>query len=165
MSRRKIFAIVAGVIFSVWIYGTGLLIRPVISIFGDAMDWRERSLATRHGVNCGEIKVRHDARAATACVLKAQDEGRPFRVRYDLQGYDADVAGGLARTPGGQVFALSFDGDPLGMLGVSLSRQRVSQSPCPEPLHLYVNAKGRVNCFTSQLVQPRNIMSPNFEPY
>ncbi len=165
MSRGKILALVLGIITSVWIYGTGLANKPVFSIFGDAMDWRERSLATMRGINCGEVKIRGDATAATACALNAQKQGRSFRVRYDIQGIDSSVAGGLARTPNGQVFALSFDGDPLGLVGISLRRQRVTQSICPEPVHLYVNPKGRINCFTSQSVPPASIMAPNFEPY
>lgn len=134
-------------------------------VFGDAMDWRSHSLAGWRSINCGRVRIRQDPKTATECALKAQSEARPFRVRYDIMGYDSAVAGGLVRAPDGRVYALSFDGDPAGSGGVSLWRQKVTQAPCPEPTHLYVNPKGRLNCFQPQVSLPANIMSPNIEPY
>ena len=119
----------------------------------------------RYGIDCGRVEVRGDPKEATACALKAQAEGRPFRVRYDILGYDSAVAGGIVRTPTGQLYALSFDSDPMGRPGTSFSRQVVSETPCPQPIHLWVNPKGRINCFQQQLSQPANIMSPNVDPY
>jgi hypothetical protein len=165
MTRRRLIALVLIAIVSVWILVSGRLDRGTVFALGDAMDRRERLLATRYGVDCGRVRIHADPTEATKCVLRAEGEGRAFRVRYDILGYDSDVAGGLVRTPRGQVYALSFDGDPRGFGGTSFRRQRVDQQTCPEPIHLYVNPKGRLNCFTSQLVPPANLMSPNFEPY
>ena len=138
---------------------------PVIRVFGDSMDWRSHWLMGRHGIDCGQVKVNGDPKMATDCALKAQSEGRPFRVRYDIMGYDSAVAGGIVRTPSDELFALSFDGNPHGAGYTSLLAQRSSKSPCPKPYHLWVNSKGRVNCFQLQLSPPQSLMSPNMEPY
>ena len=137
----------------------------LLPIVGDSMDWHSRWLMGRHGIDCGAVKINGDPQAASDCALKAQSEGKPFRVRYDIMGYDSAVAGGIVRTPDGNLYALSFDGDPSGGGGTSLFGQRVSRSRCPEPTHLWVNPKGRINCFQQQLSPPSNITSPNFEPY
>ncbi len=135
------------------------------SRFGDAMDWKSRWLAGRHSINCGRVEVHGDATAATECALRAQAEGKPFRVVYNIVGYDSPVAGGIVRTPDGELYALSFDGDPSGGGGVSLLGQRVGKAACPKPTHLSVNPKERINCFQQQLSPPAGITSPNFEPY
>ena len=38
----------------------------------------------------------------------------------------------------------------------------ISGSPCPKPYHLWVNSKGRVNCFQQQLSYPRGLSSPKY---
>ena len=136
----------------------------VVRITGDAMDWRSHYLAGLSSINCGRVEVRGDPTKATQCALKANSEGRPFRVAYNIQGFDALVTGGIVRKPNGKLLALQFDSCPSGC-GFSLLQQRVSVSSCPEPNQLYVNPKGRLNCFQPQLSYPRNIMSPNVEPY
>jgi|SRR5580704_968742 hypothetical protein len=136
-------------------------LRPEI---GDLMDWKARYLTGSLGVNCGRVKVGNDATTATQCALKANAGGRPFRVAYEIQGYDALVAGGIVRRPDGRVFALSYDSCPSGC-GFDLFQQSVDVTPCPQPYHLYVNPKGRINCFQPQLSHPESIMAPNSEPY
>jgi hypothetical protein len=153
--------LIAGFDLAVMSVPSNLLVRVV----GDAMDWRSRSLAGWHSINCGRVRIGQDPKGATECALKAHSEGRPFRVRYDIMGFDSAVAGGIVRTPDGHLYGLSFDGDPAGQGGVSLWRQRVGRTRCPEPTHLYVNPKGRLNCFQQRLSPPTNIMSPNIEPY
>jgi hypothetical protein len=138
---------------------------PVIRFFGDSMDWRSRWLMGSNGIDCGRVKVDGDPQTATICVLKAESEGKPFRVRYDVMGYDAAVAGRVVRTPSGELYALSFDGNPHGAGYTSLLAQRSSKSLCPRPYHLWVNSKGRINCFQQQLSYPKNLSSPNMEPY
>ena len=85
-----------------------------INKYRDAMNWRGRWLVGRHGVNCGRVGVGRDPELATKCGLAAYASGHPFRVRYDIMGYDAPVAGGLVRATDGRLYALSFDGDPSG---------------------------------------------------
>ena len=136
-------------------------LRPKI---GDLMDWKGRYLTGSRGVNCGRVKVGNDATSATQCALKADADGKPFRVTYEIQGYDAIVAGGIVRRPDGRVFALSYDSCPSGC-GFDLFEQSVKVTPCPQPYHLYVNPKSRINCFRPQLSYPESLMSPNSEPY
>lgn len=137
----------------------------LLPIVGDSMDWYGKWLMGRHGIDCGTVQVQGDPKAATGCALRAQSEGKPFRVRYNVIGYDSAVAGGVVRTPTGSLYGLSFDGDPAGQGGTSLFRQRVSKKPCPEPTHLWVNSKGRVNCFQQQLSPPAGVTAPNSESY
>lgn len=137
----------------------------VSSFVGDSMDWSSRSLAGRHAVDCGRVEVNGDPTTATRCALQADGEGKPFRVVYNIMGFDSPVAGGIVKTPGGEFFGLGFDGDPGGGGGVSLLGQRVTKTPCPKPTHLWVNPKGRINCFQQQLSPPANLSSPNLEPY
>jgi hypothetical protein len=156
-----------GVSIGVVYFGLGIAnflsqrLRPNI---GDLMDWKSRYLAGFRGVNCGRVKVGQDATSATQCALKANANGQPFRVVYEIQGYDSIVAGGIVKRPDGRIFALSFD-SCLSGCSYDLFKQSVAITPCPQPYHLYVNPKGRINCFHPQLSYPRSIMSPNSEPY
>jgi hypothetical protein len=136
----------------------------LVRVTGDAMDWRSHYAAGLFSTNCGRVRVREDAARATECALKANSEGRPFRVVYDIQGFDSTVAGGIVRKSDGKLLALQFDGCPTGC-GFSMLGQRVSVTSCPQPNRLYVNPKGRLNCFQPQLSFPQNLMSPNIEPY
>jgi len=132
---------------------------------GDRIEQESGLLMGKQGIDCGRVKVSGNPKSATECALKAQAEGKPFRVRYDIMGIDSAVAGGIVRTPAGQLYALSFDGDPAGQGGTSASRQVLGKAQCPQPIHLWVNPKGRINCFQQQLSGPRSVMSPNSEPY
>lgn len=171
--KSRFLRSVAGTIFllALFICGylrwrpTGEISTKINFIRGDAMERRSRELATMGSVNCGRVGIRGDPKEATKCALGANSAGVPFRIRYDIQGIDSSVAGGFARTPDGQLFALSFDGDPWGGGGTSLARQRVTVNECPKPYHFYVNPMGRLNCFQPQLSSPSNLMSPNLEPY
>jgi hypothetical protein len=163
MTRRRTIAFGLSGIFLLWLLMTGRAEEGMFFIFGDAMDWRSRSLAGWHAINCGTVRTHRNPAAATSCALKAQSEGRPFPVRYNIIGIDSDVAAGLVRTPDGHLYGIGFTGNIFGQGGTSLRLQRVGQKPCPEPLHLYVNARGRLNCFEQQ--PSRNIMDENAEPY
>jgi hypothetical protein len=163
MTRRRKIALGLSGIFFLWLLMTGRAEEGIFFIFGDAMDWRSRSLAGGNAINCGTVSTHGDPAPATSCGLKAQSEGQPFRVRYNIIGIDSDVAAGLVRTPDGQLYAIGFTGNIFGQGGTSLRLQRVGQKPCPEPLHLYVNPSGRLNCFEQR--PSRNIMDENAEPY
>lgn len=136
-----------------------------INRHGDAMDWQSSWLAGRQSVNCGRVRIGQDPGPATKCGLAAFALGRPFRVRYDIKGWDSPVAGGLVRTTDGRLHALSFIGDSNGGGRTSLWGQRVNVQSCPEPARLYVNPKGRLNCFQAEQSPPADISSPNMEPY
>jgi len=167
LKRRWRWLLAIGVPVLVVHFGLGFadsLSRRLRPKIGDLMDWKGRYLTGSRGVNCGRVKVGQDATSATQCALKADANGQPFRVAYEIQGYDSIVAGGIVRTPDGGVFALSFD-SCLSGCGYDLFQQSVTVTPCPQPYHLYVNPKGRINCFHPKLSYPESIMSPNSEPY
>jgi len=165
---KKRLLVAAGILVGVVVI-TGFL--PIslsegfVNKYGDAMDWRSRFLAGRHGTDCGRVKIGQDPATATKCALEAHAAGRSFRVRYDIQGFDSPVAGGIVGTPDGRLLAVSFDGDPGGGGRTSLWGQRAGVKSCPEPSTLYVNPKGRLNCFQKELSQPAGITAPNMEPY
>jgi hypothetical protein len=165
--KKRILIVVVFVVILFFSLGPidGLVSGPIVRVFGDSMDWRSRRLMGLGGADCGRVRINGDPKVATDCALKAQSEGRPFRVRYDIRGYDAEVAGGIVRTPSGELYALSFDGNIHGGGATSLLAQRSTQSPCPKPTHLWVNPKGRINCFQQELSYPKDLMSPNMEPY
>ena len=164
--KRAIVLVVVGVAMFLFVgAGSGRISRILLPIIGDSMERKSRGLMGRAGVDCGMVEVNGDPRAATDCALKADQDGRPFRVRYNIMGYDSAVAGGIVRTPTGELYALSFDGDPAGQGGISIFREALTVNACPQPWHLWVNPKGRLNCFQQQLSPPAGITSPNFEPY
>ena len=123
-----------------------------------------RDLAGPESVDCGWVTIGQDPSKATACALDANAKGKPFRIVYQVQGIDSIVAGGIVRTPEGKLLALEYDSCPAGC-GYSETQQSTVVSSCPQPYRLYVNPKGRINCFQPQLSHPNNIMSPNMEPY
>jgi hypothetical protein len=168
-ARRKcrlVFWILASVLvcLTLLLFDSMGMTYPLTLLTGDAMDWKSHYLAGPLSVNCGRVRVGVDASSATQCALQADAKAKPFRVIYNIQGIDAMVAGGIVRTRDGKLLALTYDSCPSGC-GFSLLQQRASVTPCPQPYHLYVNPKGRLNCFQPQLSPPQNIMSPNLEPY
>jgi uncharacterized membrane protein YuzA (DUF378 family) len=70
-------------------------------IRGDAMERRSRQLASMGAINCGRVGIGGNPKKPTDCALVANSAAAPFRIRYDIQGIDSDVAGGFARTPDG----------------------------------------------------------------
>ena len=101
---------------------------------GDAWERQSQSLSGPHATDCGRVGIRGNPKAATECALRSFREGKPFRVRYDLQGIDSDVSAGLVYTPDGKLYGLVFDGDPAGQGGTSWSRQSVERFTCHVPL-------------------------------
>jgi hypothetical protein len=73
----------------------------LLPIIVDSMDRQSKRLMGKRGFDCGRVKVQSDPRAATDCGLSAQAAGIPFRVRYDIMGYDSAVSGGIVRSPTG----------------------------------------------------------------
>jgi hypothetical protein len=130
----------------------------LLRMTGDLMDWRSPLLGGIHSVNCGRVEIAGPASVSTRCALQANTEGKPFRVIYNLQGIDSFVAGGIVRTRDGRLLSLIYD-------GLSLPFQRIVVKACPQPYRLYVNSKGRINCFQQELPYPESLASPNIDPY
>ena len=128
----------------------------------DFMERHSQKLAGPRGINCGRVGISENPAAATKCALRSQASKRPFRVRYDIQGIDSSVAVAMVRTPSGIVSTLMYDSDPAGAGGQL--HGVIHARPCPNPLHLRVNSKGRIDCFpkeTSRLGDELgDVMSP-----
>ena len=129
----------------------------------DLLELQSKNLAGPEAVDCGRVPVGGDPRVATECALAAQRAGKPFRVRYDIRGIDSFIAVAIVRTPIGTVGTLQYDSDPMG--GGGRAHEVVSPKRCPEPVHLWVNPNGRINCFQKESSPPKDVMSPNAEPY
>jgi hypothetical protein len=129
----------------------------------DLLEQQSKELAGPAAVDCGRVPVAGAPKVATHCALAAQSAGTPFRVRYDIQGIDSFVAVAIVRTPIGTVGALQYDSDPAG--GGGRAHEVVYPKRCPEPVHLWINPSGRINCFQAKSSPPKDVMSPNAEPY
>ena len=111
----------------------------------DSLNDTSLKLGGAEAVNCGRVPIRGDPKPATGCVLKAFSHKRPFRVGYDVQGVDSDVAFGVVGAPDGKVFELDFDAYPVhGGLGYT------TVTTCPQPVVLKVSASGSVFCFPNE---------------
>ena len=128
----------------------------------DKLEIESKRLAGPGAIDCGRVKIKGDPKDATECAIGAQKAAKPFRIRYDLQGIDALVAVAIVRTPSGTVGALTYDSDPSGGGHVG---EVVYPKRCPEPVHLWINPSGRINCFQQETSPPKDVMSPNAEPY
>ena len=139
-------------------------ILPALSQDGpDLLEVRVLEIAGKTAIDCGTVKVHASPKIATDCALAANTAGKPFHVRYAIMGIDSQVAIAIVRAPSGKVSALMYDSDISGHGG--RGAESVNIKPCPEPLHLWVNPAGRINCFQQQSSPPKDAMSPNSEPY
>lgn len=142
--------------FSLYVYGQ-------TNSDPDLLEKRSKALVGEDAIDCGRVAIEGDPKIASDCALAAQAAGKPFRVRYEMRGFDSEVAVVLLRTPGGQVLALSYDSDITGRGARGFEAVNVSE--CPTPVHLWVNPKGRLNCFQPKLAPPAKVTAPNSEPY
>jgi hypothetical protein len=127
------------------------------------LDSESKRLAGAHAIDCGRVLLDGNPKAATNCALSAQKAGKPFRLRYDLQGVDSEVALAIVRTPEGTVCRLLYDSDPSGGGrrggGVVFSRR------CPDPVHVWVDPTGRIDCFQKESLPAPLLMCPNADRY
>ena len=146
MNRRYIVILTAGsslaLAIAVCVSGQNNGLGP------DLLEKRSLQLAGLNAVDCGRVVLRAEPKQATDCALAANKAGKPFRVRYDMQGIDSSVAVAFVRLPGGTVQALSYDSDPSGGGGRLGGVIYVSQ--CPVPIHLFTTPKGNLTCFPSK---------------
>ena len=128
-------------------------------------------LAGPDAVDCGHVGIRQSPQGATDCGLKAFSENRPFRLSYQLQGIDSDVAVGVVYTKAGEAFGADFDSMGWDVSGlpkdhVLSAENHIITYPCPKPVKFRKTRTGRLTCFPiSKKKQTGNIMSPTFDPY
>jgi hypothetical protein len=129
----------------------------------DLLEKESQETIGPRGIDCGEVLIADDPKTATACAMAAQMAGKPFRVRYDLRGFDSVVAVAVVRDVTGIVAIWNYDSDPSG--GGRVGGGIIDRRRCPEPVKLETNSKGRISCFQKASATARSIMSPNLEPY
>ena len=125
------------------------------------LDSESKRLAGPHAIDCGRVSLNGDPKAATKCALLAQKAGKPFRVRYDLHGIDSETALATVRSPEGTVCRLLYDSDPFG--GGRRGGGVVISGKCPDPVHLWVDPGGRIDCLLKE--SSPAMMCPNADPY
>jgi hypothetical protein len=118
----------------------------------EVMDQRLRKLAGPTAIACGHVKVNASPKNATACVRRAFSQGKPFYVRYDVIGIDAEIAGGLVSKGSHNAYAVSFDSIGLSTEGLTDSETMPDGShtvvtPCPKPVKIRKDSQGRATCF------------------
>jgi hypothetical protein len=161
MNRRYMVILTAGSSLAV---GTAVYVSGQNDGLGpELLEKRSLQLAGPNAVDCGRVTPRAEPKKATDCALAANKAGKPFRVRYDMQGIDSFVAVAFVRSPDGTVQGLHYDSDPGG--GGGRAHEVVGVSRCPTPVQLYATPKGHLTCFPPKPQAPRDVMSPTFDPY
>jgi hypothetical protein len=149
--RPLIITATVGVAFLVW-WGwflrvdgdvNALVNRTGISLFGDSLDRKARSLSDWSSKNCGRVPTTGDHDEVTRCALSAFGEHRPFRVRYDRQGLDSVLSVGLVSRKTGEMYLLLVDDFSFGTKWA----QSVQIRPCPQPAVLNITKMGRLTCY------------------
>ena len=106
---------------------------PIVWVIGDKLDWETWLLAGWNATNCGRVPVGADAQNASDCVLSANRDHKPFRVRYQSTAADEASAFSIVGARDGRLYHVAFlGGSPDG--GVDLFRQYVTTFPCNEPV-------------------------------
>ena len=118
----------------------------------DKLEIESKRLAGPGAIDCGRVKINGNPKEATRCAIRAQKAAKPFRVRYDLQGIDSAVSVAIVRTSIGTVGTLMYDSDPSGG---SHAGEVVYPKRCPEPVHLWIDQSGRIDCFQQEASPPK----------
>jgi len=69
----------------------------------DLLEIRSKMLVGFNAINCGSVPIAGNPKRPTDCALAAEDAGKSFRVRYEIRGYDSEVAVSITRDPAGKV--------------------------------------------------------------
>lgn len=122
--------------------------------YGDMMEWRSSWLAGPHSVNCGRVRMGEDPEAANSCGIEAFAARRPFRIRYEIM-WDAPLSVALVGSADGQLYELSFTGNPSGGIRTSFFGQTVEVQLCPEQQISFWFRPRRLSCLVPQQLGPR----------
>lgn len=116
-----------------------------------AVDSELRALAG-HGmataIDCGRIAHSQNATPASECALNALTTMKPFRVRFDLQGYEGIYSFGLAGDGSENVYAVEDYSLLQDMLAPAGSR--IGVTLCPTPIKIRTSARGILTCLSTE---------------
>jgi len=139
-----------------------------ISAPSSVIDNRLGELSGDRATDCGRVKVGDDAAEASACALREFHGGRPFLVRYDVQGIDSEVSIGLA-SDSYVVYTVAFDSygtSPRGLSQLPKGSKLMDGNhnvvmSCPAPVKLHVTTTGKVTCL-GEGKKALAFLGPNF---
>jgi hypothetical protein len=110
--------------------------------FGDALECASLDSAGNGAVNCGRVRLGGNPAHATDCALKAFSKKKPFRVRYDEQGFDSEAAISFVGNTDGRVIEIDWSRDSWLRSDIGAVERR----PCIQPTLLKAGSDGRVKC-------------------
>jgi hypothetical protein len=115
--------------------------------FSEAIDCLSRDLSGNEAIDCGRVRLLRNPKNANDCVIKAFNQRKPFRVRYDQQGFDTLAARGIVMTPDGRLIEIGWAGDTwLASAHTPSDTGYVDQHPCARPARLKTNPQGELEC-------------------
>lgn len=97
--------------------------------------------------DCGRIAVSQDRAPASECALNALMNKKPFRVRFDLQGYEGIYVFGLAGDGSENLYAVEDDSLLADMTPVAGTR--IVVTPCPKPVKTRITPGGILTCLST----------------
>ncbi len=110
--------------------------------FIDAIDCVSRDLSGVEAVECGRVRISRNSKNANDCVIRAFNQQKPFRVRYDEQGVDTLAARSIVMTPAGKLIEIGWTSDTWNPSAPGY----VGQHPCIQPARLRTTPQGELEC-------------------
>jgi hypothetical protein len=119
---------------------------------------RLKQLAGDGAVDCGMVGIWEKPDAASNCALRAQEDKKPFFVRYGVQGIDTEQVLGFAGTVSGNISSVWYFGAgyTTGEHPTNEARSRklkftddgrISIEECSKAVNFRKANNGRVTCF------------------
>jgi len=90
---------------------------------------RVDAVAGSDATNCGHIKRGTDPSQALTCLSELITIKRPFKVAFDVQGVDSQIALAVAKSANGPVTLLRYDSNPGGSC-LYLCSPLFAEEPC-----------------------------------
>jgi len=109
---------------------------PIVWIIGDKLDWESRRLAGRNARNCGTVSYDSTGGTASECVLKAFQDKKTFRVRYETMSVDEASAFAVVGARDGHLYHIGFLGGSSDG-GVDFFHQNITTWRCQEPVSFH----------------------------
>ena len=120
---------------------------PSKCLFSEAIDCVSRDLSGNEAVDCGRVRLLRNPKNANNCVIRAFNQRKPFRVRYDQQGLDTLAARGIVMTPDGRLIEIGWASNTwLASAHIPSDTGYVDQHPCTQPARLKTNPQGELEC-------------------
>jgi len=131
-------------------------------------DSRFQKIAGSSAENCGYVLLDKNPGHATACALRAFKHHKPFYVIYDDHCIDCLSARGLAWNSKGEPYSVSYDSmgisNDLPSPGSSMpDGSHTLVIPCSQPVRVYINETGELDCFKQRELWEQIIERGNHE--